>query len=125
MNNLENTWYVGEKMLLVASLKRRFYLRQHDVLPSMIAKKTLSCKKGYYVTQKLSLSHLVCLDRLWYYTPMDKQKYYATLWHRLFSTFLQVALTPLGIAVLSEVEISGMPPKIDVVLTRKKGEKAT
>jgi hypothetical protein len=42
-----------------------------------------------------------------------------TLWHRLLGKELELALTPVGITVLTEVQVSSNPPKADIVLLRR------
>ncbi len=42
-----------------------------------------------------------------------------TLWHRLLGKELELALTPVGITVLTEVQVSSNPPKADILLLRR------
>lgn len=44
-----------------------------------------------------------------------------TLWHRLLGKELELALTPVGITVLTEVQVSSNPPKADILLLRRYG----
>ena len=42
-----------------------------------------------------------------------------TLWHRLLGKELELALTPVGVTVLTEVQVSSNPPKADILLLRR------
>ena len=44
-----------------------------------------------------------------------------TLWHRLLGKELELVLTPVGITVLTEVQVSSNPPKADILLLRRFG----
>ena len=37
-------------------------------------------------------------------------------WHHLFGSLLQELLTPVGITVETEVDVTSDPPKVDIVL---------
>ena len=56
-------------------------------------------------------------------TQPDKQESNAlparTLWHRLLGKELELALTPVGVTVLTEVQVSSNPPKADILLLRR------
>ncbi len=45
-----------------------------------------------------------------------------TLWHRLLGKELELVLTPVGITVLTEVQVSSNPPKADILLLRRSGD---
>src|SRR4051812_35809265 len=44
-----------------------------------------------------------------------------TLWPRLLGKELELVLTPVGITVLTEVQVSSNPPKADILLLRRSG----
>ncbi len=48
-----------------------------------------------------------------------------TLWHRILGTLLELLLTRLGILVQSEVQVMSDPPKVDILLLRREGERWT
>ena len=50
--------------------------------------------------------------------PGTKQS--PTLWHRLLGKEMELALAPRGVTVLTEVQIGSNPPKVDIVLLRRK-----
>jgi hypothetical protein len=60
-------------------------------------------------------------------TPLgaDEPRSARTLWHRLLGKELELALTPVGITVLTEVQVSSNPPKADIVLLRRQGREWT
>ncbi len=45
-----------------------------------------------------------------------------TMWHRLLGKELELVLTPVGITVLTEVQVSSNPPKADILLLRRSGD---
>jgi hypothetical protein len=45
-----------------------------------------------------------------------------TLWHRLLGKFLELLLTPVAITVQTEVQVTGDPPKVDILLLRRQGD---
>lgn len=47
---------------------------------------------------------------------MSKPEKPIVKWHQLFAYLLELLLTPHGITVETEVEVSGLPPKTDIVL---------
>ena len=46
-----------------------------------------------------------------------------TQWHRILGALLELLLTRLGIIVQSEVQVMSDPPKVDIVLLRREGER--
>jgi hypothetical protein len=46
-------------------------------------------------------------------------------WHQIFAHSLKLALTPVNIDVLSEVEVMARPPRADILLLRSKAERWT
>jgi hypothetical protein len=42
-----------------------------------------------------------------------------TLWHRLLSKLFEIVLSPLGVTILSELQSTSNPPKIDILLLRR------
>ena len=46
-----------------------------------------------------------------------------TLWHRLLGKMLELLLTPVGISVQCEVQIVSDPPRMDILLLRRDGDR--
>ena len=44
-----------------------------------------------------------------------------TLWHRLLGKLFEIVLSPVGVTVLSELQSTSTPPKIDILLLRREG----
>ena len=43
-----------------------------------------------------------------------------TKWHQLFGAVLEELLTPVGITVQTEVDVSSQPPQVDILLLQRK-----
>ena len=52
-------------------------------------------------------------------TPDRPQR---TQWHRLLGRLLELALTPVGVSVETEVQIASDPPRVDILLLRREGD---
>ena len=44
-----------------------------------------------------------------------------TLWHRLLGKLWEIVLTPAGVTVLSELQVTSNPPQVDILLLRREG----
>ena len=44
-----------------------------------------------------------------------------TLWHRLLGKLWEIVLTPAGVTVLSELQVTSNPPQVDLLLLRREG----
>ncbi len=42
-----------------------------------------------------------------------------TKWHQLFGAVLEELLTPVGITVQTEVDVSSKPPQVDILLLQR------
>jgi len=48
-----------------------------------------------------------------------------TLWHRLLSKLFEIILSPVGVTILSELQSTSNPPKIDILLLRRESPQWT
>ena len=50
---------------------------------------------------------------------MSQQSSSRTQWHHLFASLLQEIFTPINVQVDTDVEVSGKPPRADIILLQR------
>ena len=58
-------------------------------------------------------------------TEVKHERPLRTQWHRLLGKLLELLLTPVGITVQTEIAITSDPPKVDILLLRRIGDRWT